>query len=39
MLIVTSVDGGLQTEPVREIMFEKFIDIFILLNPITRRFD
>lgn len=35
----TSVDSGLQTEPVREIMFEKIFDISILLNPLTRRFD
>ena len=36
MLIKASVESGLQTEPGKEIMFEKNIEISALLNPITR---
>jgi len=33
------VDCGLQTEPVREIRFEEYIEISALLNPKAQQFD
>ena len=39
MLKTNSVERALQTEPGKEIMFEKHLEIFTLLNPLTRLFD
>lgn len=39
MLVIYSLESGLQTEPGKEIMFEKNFEISALLNPLTRLFD
>lgn len=39
MLNENSIDRGLQTEPGKEIMFEKHIDKPTLLNQLKQRFD